>query len=405
MAKLTKEAVRAALTGVIDPASGRDVVSAGLARGLTVRGAHVGFIIESEDGRTPQDLEPLRAAAEHAVRALAGVDAVTAVLTAHNDAAPSSPAPRPRHALRSTPAAASPPPKGVRLAPAAAQQGAVPQGGAARGLTLPGVTRMVAVASGKGGVGKYTVAANLACALARQGLRVGLLDADVYGPSAPILMGLREAEPQTGRDKKLIAPEAYGVKVMSMGFLVAPDAPMIWRGPIIMSALTQLLNDVAWGTEGEPLDVLVADLPPGTGDAQLTLIQRAPLNGAVIVSTPQELALADVRRGVAMFERTHVPILGVVENMSAHVDPETGKRFAPFGAGGAKRAAEALGAPFLGALPLDGDLARLSDAGTPPAATAPDSALGRAFADLAQAVHAGLEAEPGRPAPLIQFED
>ncbi len=258
---------------------------------------------------------------------------------------------------------------------------------------------MLAVASGKGGVGKSTVAANLACALAVQGRRVGLIDADIYGPSAPILMGLTDADPKAGADGKLVPPEAFGVKVMSMGFLVEADAPMIWRGPIVMSALSQLLADVAWA----PLDVLVADLPPGTGDAQLTLVQRAPLSAALIVSTPQELALADVRRGAAMFARTHVPLLGVVENMSAFTDPQSGARFAPFGEGGAKDAAAALNAPFLGAIPLDPTLASLSDAGTPPAATAPESTLGRAFAGLAQAVWAGLAAGPARTPPRVRF--
>ncbi len=401
MPNVTENAVRAALAQVRDPVTGRSAIELGVVRGLTVRDDHVGFVVEAPDdgdARGASTLEPLRAACEAAVRAVPGVARVTAVLTAHADTASTGP----DDGAGRAPAASAPKaraPRGVRLSPAAEAQSSPGRPSAARALALPGVAHMLAVASGKGGVGKSTVAANLACALAAQGRRVGLIDADIYGPSAPILMGLTDADPKAGPDGKLIAPEAFGVKVMSMGFLVDADAPMIWRGPIVMSALSQLLADVAWA----PLDVLVADLPPGTGDAQLTLVQRAPLSAALIVSTPQELALADVRRGAAMFARTHVPLLGVVENMSAFEDPASGVRFAPFGEGGARHAAAALGAPFLGALPLDPTLAALSDAGTPPAATAPDSPLGRAFGQLAEGVWAALAAGQARPAPRIRF--
>jgi ATP-binding protein involved in chromosome partitioning len=267
-------------------------------------------------------------------------------------------------------------------------------------LELPGVGALVAVASGKGGVGKSTIAANLACALARQGKRVGLMDADVYGPSAPILFGLEGEKPRLDDDKRVIPLEAFGVKVMSVGFIAASEQAMIWRGPIVTSTISELLGRVTWA----PLDVLVIDLPPGTGDVQITLSQRAPLSGAVIVSTPQKLALADVRRGVEMFRKVHVPILGVVENMSAATDPETGAVFAPFGMDGARLAAEALGAPFLGAFPLDPSLAFASDHGEPPAAVAPESEMGARFAALAAAVLGALAAGPGRPAPEIVFE-
>lgn len=388
MADTTLDAVRNALRAVKHPDTGADIVAAGLVRGLVVRDGKAAFVIEAPR-ENPSAYQAVRDAAEAAARSVPGVDSVTAVLTAEAapGAAPRAAAPPGVTRVRHGAPAAAPPPQ---------RQGAAP--GSAK-LALDGVRHVVAVASGKGGVGKSTVAVNLACALARQGLKTGLLDADVYGPSVPTMTGLEGAKPQAREDGKLEPLEAYGLKLMSMGFVVDADTAMIWRGPMVMSALTQMLGDVAWA----PLDVLVLDLPPGTGDAQLTLAQRAPISGAVIVSTPQKVALADVRRGVEMFRRTHIPILGVVENMSAMRDPATGATFAPFGAGGARAAAAEMGADFLAAIPIDPRLAELSDAGRPPAATEPDSTLGAAFADLARGVMAALDADPRKPAPKIEI--
>lgn len=265
--------------------------------------------------------------------------------------------------------------------------------------------RVYAVASGKGGVGKSTVAVNLACALARLGLRIGLLDADVYGPSVPRLLGLTAA-PRVGPDKRLIPLEAWGVRAASIGFMVDEGAPMIWRGPMASSAVTQLLNEVAWGTAEAPLDVLVIDMPPGTGDVQLTLAQRVALSGAVIVSTPQEIALIDVRRGAAMFAKTGTPILGVVENMAYFPDPATGEPIPIFGRGGARATAAELGAPFLGEVPLDMALRVSGDEGAPLAAAAPDSATARLFVSMAEQIAAALDSGlAGKPPPRIVIED
>jgi ATP-binding protein involved in chromosome partitioning len=375
-------AVRAALAAIPEPSGGAaaDIVAAGRVKGLTVNEGRVGFVLELKPGETPEAFEPMRAAAEAAAAALPGVSRVIAVLTAHSEAPSGGPAPH-QTAQQGSPAQAHP----------QAQRGR---------FAMEGVAAIVAVASGKGGVGKSTVAANLACALAARGLKVGLLDADVYGPSAPILFGLEDARPTLDENRRIVPPEAFGVKVMSMGFLAGADEAMIWRGPMVMGAIAQLLEQVAWA----PLDVLVIDQPPGTGDAQLTLAQRAPISGAVIVSTPQALALADVRRGIEMFAKVHVPVLGVVENMSAATDPNTGAVFAPFGAGGAKEAAHALGVPFLDAHPLDPALAEASDRGLPPAAVAPEGPAGKRFSQLAEAVLAALEAGGARAAPEIVFE-
>jgi len=265
---------------------------------------------------------------------------------------------------------------------------------------VPGVANIIAVASGKGGVGKSTVAVNFALALKEQGLRVGILDADIYGPSMPRLLGLK-GEPQQVADK--LAPmEAYGVKAMSMGFLVDEETPMIWRGPMVMSALSQMLKDVAWGE----LDVLVVDMPPGTGDAQLTMAQQVPLAGAVIVSTPQDLALIDARKGLNMFRKVNVPVLGLVENMSAFVCPHCGERSDIFGHGGAKAEAARLGVPFLGEVPLLSAIRETSDSGRPVVATAPISPAAEAFREIAARAVAALEQNKGqvRAAPSIVME-
>jgi ATP-binding protein involved in chromosome partitioning len=264
---------------------------------------------------------------------------------------------------------------------------------------------VIAVASGKGGVGKSTVAVNLAAAMAALGRRVGLLDADVYGPSAPRMTGL-VAEPKTTPERKLIPLEGWGIKMMSIGLLVDEGSPMIWRGPMASSALNQMLNDVAWASEAEPLDVLVVDMPPGTGDIQLTLAQRVALSGAVVVSTPQEVALIDARRAVAMFEKTHIPILGVVENMAYFPDPTTGRPIEIFGRGGAKAVAATLRAPFLGEIPIDIALRQACDDGRPLVVTAPDSPAARAFLQIAETVAAALDkGEDFKPPPRIVFED
>jgi ATP-binding protein involved in chromosome partitioning len=260
------------------------------------------------------------------------------------------------------------------------------------------VAAIIAVASGKGGVGKSTTAVNLALALRELGLKVGILDADIYGPSMPKLLAIRE-RPQAIGGNRLRPIERFGMPVMSIGFLIEEETPMIWRGPMVMSALTQMLREVEWGT----LDVMVVDMPPGTGDAQLTMAQQVPLKGAVIVSTPQDLALIDARRGIAMFRRVNVPVLGIVENMSTFVCPQCGTRSDIFGHGGARREAERLGVPFLGEVPLDIAIREKSDSGSPVVATAPDSAHAQYYREIAIRVRDGLAAS-SRPAPKIVIE-
>jgi ATP-binding protein involved in chromosome partitioning len=266
---------------------------------------------------------------------------------------------------------------------------------------VPGVEHIIAVASGKGGVGKSTVAVNLAISLARLGLRVGLLDADIYGPSVPRLLDITE-KPQTD-GKKIVPVDKYGIRAMSLGFLLKEDEAAIWRGPMVQSALMQLLNDVTWGSVEAPLDVLVLDMPPGTGDAQITITQRVPLKGAVIVSTPQDIALIDARKGVAMFQKVHVPILGIVENMATFICDNCGHEHHIFGHGGARDVAAKIGAPFLGEIPLVPRIRETSDAGTPISASAPESAEAKAFLAVAEKVKAALEVA-SKPAPKIVIE-
>ena len=378
MHNLTTEDVLAALKLVIDPAKNTDVVSLGMIQGLAVKDGHVSFALEvaPEEGRTK---EPLRLASEKAVLALKGARSVTAVLTAHRAGAPAQPK---RAALN-----------------AQMQADASPRAGAAERQGPPGVKAVIAVASGKGGVGKSTVAVNLAIALNRLGKSAGLLDADIYGPSIPRMLGLK-GKPTSKDGKKLQPMQAWGLKAISIGSLIDEDQPMIWRGPMVMTALTQLIYDVEWA----PLDVLVVDMPPGTGDAQLTLAQRVPLAGAVIVSTPQDIALIDARKGLAMFKKTHVPIFGIVENMSTFVCPNCGHESHIFGHGGARETAATLGADFLGEIPLHMTIRETSDGGTPITARDPNSPQAKAFLELAERVAAKLDTGDTRPAPRIVME-
>ncbi len=364
-----RAAVLAALDEVVDPKSGKGLASAGLVRGLVTGPGRAGFMLEVPRGDAAL-YAPVREAAEQAMAALTGVDKAQVVLTVEADAPPPAPGvTRVRKGARITAD-----PQAAPVPPTAAERPAH-------------VRRVIAVASGKGGVGKSTIAVNLAVAFARLGLRTGLLDADVYGPSAPRMMGVDE-EPSFGPDKKLIPLEAWGVKVMSIGFLVDEGAPMIWRGPMASSAVRQMMHDVAWGSEAQPLDVLVVDLPPGTGDIQLTLIQKMKVDGVVIVSTPQEIALIDARRAAAMFSKTATPILGVIENMAWFADPTTGARIPIFGQGGAAAEAVRLGAPLLGEIPLEMALRQACDDGAPLVAAAPESPAAAVFLKIAAALNA-----------------
>ncbi|WP_374377301.1 Mrp/NBP35 family ATP-binding protein [Dongia sp.] len=371
MAKTTEAEIRSVLSTITAPGGG-NLVERGMIQGLVLRDGHVGFSIEVDPAQGVQ-LEPLRKAAEAAVMALPGILSVTAVLTAHRGAA----------AQPQRPAAA----------PAPGQR---PAGNKA---LVPGVKHIIAVASGKGGVGKSTTATNLALALTTLGLKVGLLDADIYGPSQPRLMGL-SGRPESRDGKTLEPKQSFGVKVMSMGFLIEEDTPMIWRGPMVMSAITQLLREVNWGE----LDILVCDLPPGTGDAQLTMAQSVPLSGAVIVSTPQDIALLDAKKGLNMFRKVDVPVLGLIENMSYFCCPNCGHRTDIFAHGGAKREAEKFGVDFLGEIPLDIVIRETSDAGKPIVASEPTSAHALAYAEIARKVWQKLDSTPQRSAPRIVLQ-
>ncbi|HEX5264646.1 MAG TPA: Mrp/NBP35 family ATP-binding protein [Phenylobacterium sp.] len=355
-------AILAALDAVRDPRSGQGLTTAGLVRGLTIRGGKAAFMLEVPASETAV-YAPVRDAAERALAAVPGVGAAQVVLTAEHAATPLKVAPR-----RTTARVQEDPQ--ARLSPMA------------EAVRPAFVGKVIAIASGKGGVGKSTVAVNLAAAFAHLGLRAGLLDADIYGPSAPHMMGIRD-EPEFDAEKRLIPLTAFGVKVMSIGFIVEDGTANIWRGPMASSALRTLMNSV-WGTAEDPLDVLIVDLPPGTGDIQLTLVQRLQLDGVVIVSTPQEIALIDARRAATMFRKTGASILGVVENMAWFADPTTGARIPIFGEGGAAKEAQALGVPLLGQVPIDVPLRQAGDDGRPLVATAPDSAAAQVFIEMAK---------------------
>jgi ATP-binding protein involved in chromosome partitioning len=382
-----RDDVLKALDQVIDPVSGRTVVQQDMIQGLVVKDGHVGFVLEVAPGQGPKS-EPLRRICEAMVLGVSGVKSVTAVLTAHDDHPQQKPQ-QDHHHHEHAPRA--PQARQNQQSPQADRRPPPPQAG------IPGVKNIIAVASGKGGVGKSTVAVNLALSLAKLGLKVGLLDADIYGPSVPRLLAITEKPESDGH--RLMPIERHGIKTMSIGFLVKEDEAMIWRGPMVQSALSQMLADVAWA----PLDVLVLDMPPGTGDAQLTIAQRVPLKGAVIVSTPQDIALIDAKKGIAMFNKTQVPILGVVENMSMFTCPDCGSSHAIFGHGGARETAEKLGAPFLGEIPLVPRIRETSDSGQPVSVSVPDGPEAQAFLDLAKKVAASLETA-SKPAPKIVIE-
>jgi ATP-binding protein involved in chromosome partitioning len=371
----SKEAVLERLAAVKSP-EGRPLPETGTLSEIVVSDGKVFFSI-SVDAALVKRWEAVRKAAEDAVRSVPGVTSAMVALTAER-------------AAGGGPAAAPPP------GPGRARGGAQPQAQAP-----PGVNAIIAVASGKGGVGKSTTAVNLALGLSGIGLKVGMLDADIYGPSVPKLLAIR-GRPQVIEGTRLRPMTGYGLQVMSIGFLVEEETPMIWRGPMVMSALTQMLREVEWGT----LDVMVVDMPPGTGDAQLTMAQQVPLAGAIIVSTPQDLALIDARRGIAMFRRVNVPVLGIVENMSYFLCPHCGERSDVFGHGGARREAERLNVPFLGEVPLDLEIRETSDAGRPLIVSEPNSAQAAVYREIAKNVWRELGKTRGadRAAPRIVIE-
>jgi ATP-binding protein involved in chromosome partitioning len=374
---LSQNDILRALELVKLPASGQSLAASGRIGDILIDGGKVIFAI-GIDATEAGAMEPVRKAAESAVGGIPGVSQVLVGLTA--DKAPGRAPSQAAEARRQ----------------AHGQPG--PGGPVPKAAGIPGVKQIIAVASGKGGVGKSTTTANLAVGLATLGLKVGVLDADIYGPSVPKIFGIT-GKPRLVSGRTLAPMEAYGLKIMSIGFLIDEETPMIWRGPMVISAITQMLREVAWGE----LDVLVVDMPPGTGDAQLTMAQQTPLAGAVIVSTPQDLALLDARRGVAMFKKVEVPILGIVENMSYFICPECGHRSDIFAHGGARHEAERLHVPFLGEIPLAMPIRETSDGGRPIVASDPDSAHAKAYVALARQVKAGLSG-PARAAPRIVIE-
>jgi len=375
---VTKDDVLAALGKVAAP-DGTPLPQSGVLSEIVASDGKVFFSI-NVDAAAVQAWESVRKRAEEAVKVLPGVQSAMIALTAERKGG-----------------------GGATARPAPAAPGARARPGPGHGeqpIGVPGVVSIIAVASGKGGVGKSTTAVNLALGLRDLGLKVGILDADIYGPSLPKLLAIRE-KPQTVGGTRLKPITRYGLTVMSIGFLIEEETPMIWRGPMVMSALTQMLREVEWGT----LDVMVVDMPPGTGDAQLTMAQQVPLKGAVIVSTPQDLALIDARRGIAMFKRVNVPVLGIVENMSMFICPKCGERSDIFGHGGARREAERLGVPFLGEVPLEMSIRETSDAGLPIVATQPDSPHAAAYRVIAANVRDQLDSgAAAKPAPKIVIE-
>lgn len=370
MAEITQAQILDVLKTIADPRRGADIVSLGMVSGVAVKNGHVAFAIEVDPARA-EAMEPLRKAAEKAVDALPGVISTSVVLTAQREAR----AGQGGHA------------HGAQAKPAERPM-------------LPYVKAVIAVASGKGGVGKSTTSANLALALAQTGLKVGLFDADIYGPSTPRMLGI-SGQPASADGETLLPMENHGIKIMSIGFLVPEDNPIIWRGPMVMGALNQLLRDVEWGE----LDVLVIDMPPGTGDTQLTISQNVPLTGAVIVSTPQDIALLDARKGLNMFRQVDVPVLGIIENMSYYICPKCGDEAHIFGHGGARAEAARLSADFLGEVPLDIAIRETSDQGQPIVVSRPDSPHAQAYRDIAARIWDKVRTlQGGRKGPKISFE-
>jgi ATP-binding protein involved in chromosome partitioning len=361
---VSEQDILKALNAVPGPDGKTPLPESGALSGLSIKDEKV-YLSIAIDPRQSAALEPMRAAAEAAIKKLTGVVNALVSLTAEKQAPPKSSPPKP--------------------APS-------------RGIAIPGISNIIAVASGKGGVGKSTTCVNLALGLASLGWRAGVLDADIYGPSVPRLLGLKGKPQSEGRS--ILPLAAYGIKAMSIGFLVDEEEAMIWRGPMVVSAIQQLLRDVLWGE----LDCLVVDMPPGTGDAQLSLAQNVPLAGAVIVSTPQDLALVDARRGIAMFRKVAVPVLGIVENMSYFICPHCGGRSDIFAHGGARLEAGKFGVPFLGEVPLDTGIREHSDSGRPVIAVDPDGAHAKIYRAIAAQVKASLEKGRARAAPKITIE-
>lgn len=350
---VTRDDVLAVLKSIKDPHTDQDIMAAGLVRALSVDDGNVRFVFEVPAAQAPK-LEPARVAAESALKAMDGIGTVSAIMTAHS--APAAP----------------PDLKGNR--------GGEPKGP----QKIPGIDRIIAIASGKGGVGKSTVSANLACALAAEGRRVGLLDADVYGPSQPRMLGV-SGRPASPDGKTILPMRNHGVTMMSIGLMTNEDQAVVWRGPMLMGALQQMMTQVQWGA----LDVLLVDLPPGTGDVQMTLAQKAELNGAIIVSTPQDVALMDARKGIDMFNQLGTPILGMIENMSTHICSSCGHEEHTFGHGGVAQEAEKLGVPLMAEIPLHLDIRLAADGGVPIVVSKPESAQAQVFRTVARSLIAG----------------
>ena len=413
---VTTDQVIDALKRIRGPDLDSNIVDLGLVSEVLIKDERVSFSISVPPERA-EELEPLREAAQKVVSDLAGVKSAIVVLTAERAPGQARPPQRPAESPRVAAARGAGGAPGAAPAKPAVHSHAAPAGGARKAGAVAGVKHLIAVASGKGGVGKSTVAVNLALGFAAIGLNAGILDADIYGPSQPRLLGLT-GRPKEGAGKRLDPMRAHGLEAMSMGLLVDEATPIIWRGPMVVSALNQMLREVNWGQGGKDLDVLVIDMPPGTGDIQLSIAQQVPLAGAVIVSTPQDLALIDARKGLNMFKKVDVPVLGIIENMSYFLCPKCGERSDIFSHGGAEHEAEALGLPFLGAIPLHMEIRSLSDAGKPVVASAPDSPNAKIFRDIAAtawtllgSAQAGIAEPPGltvstaRDALTVSFKD